>query len=180
MNFRDVSDCLSDVRQNNLINASDFVSLNELLNELDRLIRSDPSVRQSLPESFYEIFLEKIKLVLDKLLKTGSNNESKAIDKVNQQESTIDVNETSSWSTLSLMLKCVKNSAAILRIDRFDKSENDLCQYLSDYLNSNIRHSIFFRGQLSTTGSSTSPEHLFHLYLFQYICNLIQGNRYLP
>jgi len=94
------------VQVNQLESGEELASLRTALETLDELIRKDKSVRGAIEDDFYVIMLKKLKILV-----------------------TSDVR----WHELSLILKCIKNSAGIFR-DRICDGERDLCKFLLDRL----------------------------------------------
>jgi hypothetical protein len=145
---------LNSIERNDLASSSDKENAKKDLQSLDELIRSDPLIRASIEENFYAVLASKMNILLEKA-------------------NSVDDDDADVWLALSLIQKCVKNSAAAYR-NELTTTENKLCLWLLDYLNSNLNNSIFF-GQHRPPASLVSKFN-FHLFLFQYIFNLTQGS----
>lgn len=122
--------------------SEDSQELIKLLDRLDEIIRQNESIRKTIDDFFYKVMLQK----LQKL---------------------IAYEDQSKWCTLSLVLKCVKNSAGIHR-KGLCESEQLLCDFLNDRLFLDLNN------QLQLIENDVNIFKTF-IYSLQYIFNLIQG-----
>ena len=81
--------------------------LNELLVQLDTRLKSDPKLRENIPDFFYLILLKKLQQSI----------------------------KTNAWLSVSL-IKCLKNSAAAFKINSND-NERQVCEFLNEFLQKN-------------------------------------------
>lgn len=142
---------VNQIETNRLENPKDNESFRTALENLDNLIRNDKSVRESIGHEFYSALLPKLRLIIP-----------------DQDPTRI------RWPSLTLILKCLKNSAGIFR-QRFSASESELCDFIVDSLsldfdNNDSSHSVL------DLNSNKDFRFNSYLYMFQYIFNLVQGN----
>lgn len=115
-----------------------------VLESLDEILRNNKQARESIDELFYQAMLEKLNQLI------------------------VEEHETK-WLTISLVIKCVKNSAAVFRLQFFD-SERILCDFIYEKF---VVHMLF---EMSPGIEDLYKNNTF-LYSMQYIFNLLQGNR---
>lgn len=134
-----------ELRELDSIVDGDLVSLRGSLERLDELIRTDKTARGSIDDEFYSVLLRA-------LTQISASNPPR-------------------WLELSLVVKCLKNSAGVFR-ERLPKSERLICTLLLDKLQfDQLEHDAI-------DANNNNFKFNFYLYLFQYIFNLIQGRYY--
>lgn len=141
-----------------LIGLVDRLHLSEnedkILIEIDNLIKSDETLRKHIPLRFYSRFLNYLQSFI-----------------IFDSSKHLVINFT---NTLTLILKCLKNSAATFKPDNTEAHNSEL--EIINLLNVCLKHSINNNNfEIQPNDEKYGLKKNFFLFTLQYIFNLIQG-----
>jgi hypothetical protein len=145
---------LESIKLINLENECSIQSLNSLLIKLSDLIKSDINVRLIYTESLYFVLNEKLNDAINNI-------------KIKNDYSRI------SWCSLSLIMRCLKNSSAAFR-DYMNATEKKICRFLNIIISDNIN---YFMLEYKSNQKNETLVNKFNFYKnsFEYFYNLIVG-----
>jgi hypothetical protein len=131
-------------------------NLDYFIHKINNIIKANSDVRLDLNTNIYPILYEKLQHLL---CETEKNIDTK-------KNTTNDL-----WYSSSLIINCLKNSAAICKKELCE-NEKLICKYLKNYITKQIDHSTDFANEFDKDEINRFN---FYLFSLQYIFNLMAG-----